>query len=90
MVGLQLTVPLSTGGWRSAKLEDSLRQHEAAQATLEQQREQVAQQVHSAWLGLHLVFLAGFRNRISVFVNWAWNYLTWDRGPRLILREPED
>lgn len=41
-----------------------------------------------AWLGLHLVMLAGFRNRISVFVNWAWNYLTWDRGPRLIL-EPE-
>jgi NADH dehydrogenase len=39
-----------------------------------------------AWLGLHLVFLAGFRNRISVFVNWAWNYLTWDRGPRLIFR----
>jgi len=39
-----------------------------------------------AWLGLHLLFLAGFRNRISVFVNWAWNYVTWDRGPRLILR----
>lgn len=39
-----------------------------------------------AWLGLHLVFLAGFRNRISVFANWAWNWLTWDRGPRLILR----
>ncbi|HEX2577471.1 MAG TPA: NAD(P)/FAD-dependent oxidoreductase [Aquihabitans sp.] len=39
-----------------------------------------------SWLGLHLVFLAGFRNRISVFVNWAWNYLTWDRGPRLIFR----
>ena len=39
-----------------------------------------------AWLGLHLVFLAGFRNRISVFVNWAWNWLTWDRGPRLIFR----
>ena len=30
-----------------------------------------------AWLGLHLVFLAGFRNRLSVFLNWAWNYLTW-------------
>ncbi len=42
-----------------------------------------------AWLGLHLVFLAGFRNRISVFVNWAWNYLTWDRGPRLILGADE-
>ncbi len=39
-----------------------------------------------AWLGLHLVYLLGVRNRFSVFVNWAWNYLTWDRGPRLILR----
>lgn len=38
-----------------------------------------------AWLGLHLVFLIGFRNRISVLLNWAWNYVTWDRGPRLIL-----
>lgn len=37
-----------------------------------------------AWLVLHLVMLIGFRNRISVLVNWAWNYLTWDRGPRLI------
>ena len=37
-----------------------------------------------SWLGLHLVFLIGFRNRISVLVNWAWSYLTWDRGPRLI------
>jgi NADH dehydrogenase len=45
-----------------------------------------------AWLGLHLVTLVGFRNRLSVFLNWAWNYITWDRGPRLILRtdrEPE-
>ena len=37
-----------------------------------------------AWLVLHLVMLIGFRNRLSVLVNWAWNYLTWDRGPRLI------
>jgi NADH dehydrogenase len=42
-----------------------------------------------AWLGLHLVYLLGVRNRVSVFVNWAWNYLTWDRGPRLILRPEE-
>ncbi len=42
-----------------------------------------------AWLGLHLVFLVGKRNRASVLLNWAWNYFTWDRGPRLILdREP--
>jgi NADH dehydrogenase len=38
-----------------------------------------------AWLGLHLVYLIGFRNRLSVMVNWTWNYFTWDRGPRLIL-----
>jgi NADH dehydrogenase len=42
----------------------------------------------AAWLGLHLVYLMGFRNRISVFVNWVWNYLTYDRGSR-ILRESE-
>jgi NADH dehydrogenase len=44
-----------------------------------------------AWLGLHLVFLVGKRNRASVLLNWAWNYVTWDRGPRLVLRtdEPE-
>jgi len=39
-----------------------------------------------AWLGLHVVLLVGKRNRASVLLNWAWNYLTWDRGPRLILR----
>ena len=39
-----------------------------------------------AWLVLHLYMLIGFRNRASVLVNWAWNYLTWDRGPRILLR----
>lgn len=39
-----------------------------------------------AWLGLHLVYLMGFRNRISVFVNWAWSYLTYDRANRLLSR----
>ena len=38
-----------------------------------------------AWLGLHLVLLIGFRNRANVLLNWAWNYLTYDRGARLIL-----
>jgi len=37
------------------------------------------------WLGLHLVYLMGFRNRINVFVNWCWNYLTYDRGARIIV-----
>ncbi|MPZ88887.1 MAG: NAD(P)/FAD-dependent oxidoreductase [Nitriliruptorales bacterium] len=38
-----------------------------------------------AWLFLHLVILIGFRNRLSVLLNWTWNYLTWDRAARLIL-----
>jgi NADH dehydrogenase len=37
------------------------------------------------WLGLHLIELMGFRNRANVFVNWAWNYVTYDRGSRLLL-----
>ncbi len=42
------------------------------------------------WLGLHLVYLIGFRNRVSVLVNWAWNYLTFDRAARLILGDIAD
>lgn len=38
-----------------------------------------------AWLVLHLITLMGFRNRLNVFVNWVWNYLTYDRSVRLIL-----
>jgi NADH dehydrogenase len=38
-----------------------------------------------AWLGVHLVFLVGFRNRAVVLLNWAWNYLTWDRASRIIM-----
>lgn len=41
------------------------------------------------WLFLHLMYLVGFRNRLSVFLNWMWSYFTWDRSARLIL-EPED
>jgi len=37
------------------------------------------------WLGLHLVYLIGFRNRTSVLLDWAWNYLTYDRCSRLIV-----
>jgi len=37
-----------------------------------------------AWLGLHLVYLIGFRNRVIVLVNWCWRYLNWPGGPRLI------
>jgi NADH dehydrogenase len=40
-----------------------------------------------SWLALHLLFLVGFRNRIVVLVNWAWNYINWDRGNRAIVRD---
>ena len=38
-----------------------------------------------SWLGLHLLFLVGFRNRVAVLLSWIWNYLTYDRSARLIL-----
>lgn len=41
-----------------------------------------------AWLGLHLVMLIGFRNRLNVLINWAWNYFTFDRSVRIILEAP--
>ena len=35
-----------------------------------------------AWLGLHVFYLAGGRNRVSVVANWMWNYIAWGVGPR--------
>jgi NADH dehydrogenase len=37
-----------------------------------------------AWLFVHILYLAGFRNRITVFVQWAYQYFTYQRGVRLI------
>jgi NADH dehydrogenase len=42
-----------------------------------------------AWLGLHIVYLMGFRNRANVLLNWAWNYLTYDHAARLLTGESE-
>jgi NADH dehydrogenase len=36
------------------------------------------------WLFVHLMYLVGFRNRLVVFTNWAYNYFTYDRAARLI------
>jgi NADH dehydrogenase len=38
-----------------------------------------------AWLGLHISFLLGGRNRAAVLLNWAWRYVAWRRGPRVIV-----
>jgi len=39
-----------------------------------------------AWLFVHIIFLVGYRNRLVVLFQWAWAYLTFDKGARLITR----
>jgi NADH dehydrogenase len=36
------------------------------------------------WITVHIFFLIGFRNRLSVFAAWVWTYFTFSRGARLI------
>jgi len=38
-----------------------------------------------AWLFIHIYYLIDFRNRVAVFFEWGWSYLTFRRGARLIL-----
>lgn len=42
-----------------------------------------------AWLGLHLWYLVGFRNKLRVMINWTWRYFDWKSGPRLIVADVE-
>jgi NADH dehydrogenase len=37
-----------------------------------------------AWLTIHLLFLVGLRNKITVFINWIYSYLTYRNGARVI------
>jgi NADH dehydrogenase len=39
------------------------------------------------WWVVHILFLIGFRNRIVVIFSWAWSWLTFQRGARLITGE---
>ena len=41
-----------------------------------------------SWLFVHILFLIGFRNRLIVMIQWAWSYLTYERGARLITGDP--
>jgi NADH dehydrogenase len=36
------------------------------------------------WSLAHVWFLVGFRNRLAVFMDWIWSYVTYQRGARLI------
>ena len=40
------------------------------------------------WLGIHILYLIGFANRLVVIVRWAWSFLTHGRGSRLITGQP--
>jgi NADH dehydrogenase len=47
------------------------------------------QQLHGlfawlTWLFVHILYLVGVRNRVTVFVQWGYQYLTFQRGVRLI------
>jgi len=42
-----------------------------------------------AWIFVHIFFLIGFRNRVMVLLEWAWSYLTYSRGARLITGEAQ-
>ncbi len=40
-----------------------------------------------AWLVVHIYYLTGFRNRLFVVINWAWSYLSFRKGARLIVEK---
>jgi NADH:ubiquinone reductase (H+-translocating) len=43
-----------------------------------------------AWLFIHVAKLIGFRNRLSVMLQWAWAYASYQRGARLITDDEAD
>ena len=53
MIGLSLTIPVYTGGWREGKLQESLSAQDKVSAELELMRVQVGQQTRRTWLALH-------------------------------------
>jgi NADH dehydrogenase len=38
------------------------------------------------WMFVHLIAIVGVKNRVLIFVNWLWNYVTYDQSLRLIIR----
>jgi NADH dehydrogenase len=37
------------------------------------------------WMFVHLMAIVGVKNRLLIFINWMWNYMTYDQSLRLIL-----
>jgi NADH dehydrogenase len=42
------------------------------------------------WMFVHLMSIVGVKNRLFIFINWAWNYLTYDQSLRLIIRPAKE
>jgi NADH dehydrogenase len=42
------------------------------------------------WLGAHILFLIGFRNRLVVLIDWAWAYWTFERSARIVIDLKDD
>ena len=42
-----------------------------------------------AWMGIHLISILGMRNKLTVFITWCWNYLTYSTSLRLLFRPSE-
>ena len=42
------------------------------------------------WVFVHILYLIGFRNRLSVMLEWFWHYITFQRGARLIVHSEND
>ena len=42
------------------------------------------------WLAFHIALLIGFRNRIVVLINWAWDYFLYERAVRLITAQTRE
>ncbi len=38
------------------------------------------------WMFVHLISLLGFKNKVIIFINWIWNYITYDQSLRLIIK----
>jgi NADH dehydrogenase len=43
-----------------------------------------------AWTFIHVYYLIGFRNRVIVLLEWAWAYVTYQRGARIILKPADE
>ena len=39
------------------------------------------------WMFVHLISIIGVRNKLFIFINWVWNYVTYDQSLRLIIRQ---